>query len=125
MPQFLLTKERQIPLQSSSGDIANATATATLAPPAGTTAFLSGFGVTSGGATAGGSQNVTITGVVGGTMTYTYAFAVLAAAQPPLVVEFKHPLAATGPNVSIVVSMGALGAGNAHAAVNAHGYASI
>lgn len=112
------------PVVSSSGNVAAATATATLAAGGATVmTYISGFEVTAGGATAAATVNVTVTGVIGGTMTYSFSAATgVDAPSPPLVVEFNPPLQASALNTAIVVSMPTLGAGNAHAAINAHGF---
>jgi hypothetical protein len=65
----------------------------------------------------------TVTGVKGGTLTYTYATGVGATvANAPLTVEFTPCIPASAPNTAIVVSLPSLGAGNTNAAVTAGGY---
>src|SRR5262245_31020600 len=59
---------------ASSGNVANASATASLAAVAGRTNYLEGFQVTATGATAALAVNVTVTGLVTGTLTYSFAF---------------------------------------------------
>lgn len=106
---------------STGGNQVNA---ATLPAVAAKTNYLTGFEVTAAGATAGAAVTVTVTGVAGGPLSYTFtvpAGAALAAA--PLVVAFASPLEGSGVNVAIVVSCPALGAGNTNAAVSAHGFA--
>src|SRR5262245_54062913 len=112
------------PVAASSGNVANATAAASVAAGgANVMSYLSGFECTAGGATAAATVNVTVTGVLGGTMTYNFGVpAGVDAATTPLVVEFNPPLQASALNTAIQVSMAALGAGNAHAAVNVHGF---
>src|SRR5260370_37907131 len=51
------------PIAASSGNVANAVATATLASAANVTTYITGFEVTGAGATAGLAVTVTITGV--------------------------------------------------------------
>lgn len=108
---------------ASSGNVAAATATATLAAAAGKTNYLSGFEITSAGSTAAAVVTVTITGLLGGTASYTYT-TVAGATLPnaPLTVTFSPPLAASAVNTAIVLSMPSLGAGNTNATVVAHGY---
>lgn len=111
-------------IRGASGNVANASAVATLAAGgASVTTYITGFEVTAAGATAGAVVNVTVTGTTGGTLTYVYAIptgATVAAA--PLVVEFPDPIPASAVNTAIAVTLPALGAGNTHAAVVAHGY---
>lgn len=110
-------------VQSSSGNVANASAVATLAAAVGKTTYITGFQVTSGGATAASLKSVTITGLLGGTATYTIG--VVAGAAAPnahLVVTFTPPIPGSATNTAIVVTVPALGAGNTNATVTAHGF---
>lgn len=111
------------PIAASSGNVANATATATLAEKAGFLNRICGFQITSGGATAPSLVTATVTGVQGGTLTYTYGAVIgPGTPSPSLVVSFAPCLPATGPGIAISVSLPALGPGNAKAAVSANGY---
>ena len=68
-------------------------------------------------------MSVTITGLLGGTLTYTYvAVAGVLLANQALIVFLPKPIPASGPNVNIVVSCPTLGSGNTNNTVNAHGY---
>jgi hypothetical protein len=110
-------------VNATSGNVAAAVATATLPAVAGRINFLTSFEVTGGGATAGSLVVVTVTGLLGGTLSYIFAppaGATLGAT--PLTVAFPYPLEATGTNTAIAVSCPSLGAGNTNAAVCAHGY---
>lgn len=108
---------------NSSGNVANATAAATLTGVAAKTMYLSGFEVTGAGATAGAVVTVTVTGTISGTLSYTYVAATGAAvANTPLIVEFTDAIPASAVNTSIVVSCPALGAGNTNNTTVAHGY---
>jgi hypothetical protein len=110
-------------LQSSSGNVAAATATATLAGAASVTTYLSGFLITGAGATAGSVVNGTITGTIGGTMTFTVPVATGATVgNTPIDVYFSPPLPASATNTAIVVSVPSLGAGNTNSTVSAWGY---
>jgi hypothetical protein len=115
------------PLSASSGNEADATATATLSAPvvAGVQrqAYLCGFSATAGGATAASVVSITVTGLAAGTATWTYG-AVTGATTPsaPLVVVFPACLPESAPGTGIAVSMPALGTGNTNAAVNAWGF---
>jgi hypothetical protein len=107
----------------SSGNVANAAATATIPAVAAKTCYIAGFEATGAGATAAGVVNLTITGLLGGTATYTVSVpAGATAGLLPLDVIFTPPLIASAANTAIVVSMQALGAGNTNAAVVAHGF---
>ena len=110
-------------LNSASGNVANANAAATLAAAAGKTTFISGFELTATGATVGLPVTATVTGILGGTLSYTFAApagALLIAT--PLIVLFNPPLSASAVNTAIVVTLPALGGGNTNASANAHGY---
>ena len=110
-------------LNSASGNVANANAVATLAAAAGKTTFISGFEITATGATVGLPVTATVTGILGGTLSYTFAApagALLIAT--PLTVLFNPSLSASSVNTVIVVTLPALGGGNTNASANAHGY---
>jgi len=113
---------RGIPISASSGNVAAATATATLPAVANRVTYICGFAATGGGATASAVVNLTITGPANGTMTYTYGAVTGATTpNPPLVVNFTPCVSASAPNTTIVVSMPTLGAGNTNAAIDAWG----
>lgn len=110
-------------LTASSGNVANASAAATLAAAAGETTYITGFEITASGATAAAVVTVTVTGTIGGTLSYTFVAPAGATAQAtPLVVEFPRPIPASAANTAIVVTLPALGAGNTNATVVAHGF---
>lgn len=111
------------PITATSGNVANGAAVATLAGAASKTTYITGFILTAAGATAGLAVNVTLAGVIGGTMTFTFVApaGVLVAAQP-LVVMFATPIPASAANTAIVLTLPALGAGNTNASANAFGY---
>lgn len=111
------------PLNVSSGNVANASAAALLGATATTTTYISGFEITAGGATVGALVSATVSGLAGGTMTYTFAAPTGATAgATPLVVQFSPAQPASAINTAITVTLPALGAGNTNAAVSAHGY---
>lgn len=111
------------PVNSSSGNVANAAAVATLPAVAGKTTYITGFEVTGAGATAAAVVGVTVAGVISGTMTYTHAAVAGATAlNPQLLVRFGIPIPASAVNTAIVVTVPALGAGNTNSTVVAHGY---
>lgn len=112
-----------IQVTSSSGNVANASAVATLPGIAAKTTYLTSYTITGGGATGASIVNATITGVVGGTMTLN--FIVPAGATlgcQPLIVVFLEPVPASAVNTPIVLTLPALGAGNTNAAVTATGF---
>lgn len=112
-----------VALMNSSGNVANATATATLAAAAGLTTHITGFEITGGGATVGSLVLATVTGLLGGTATYTVPVVTgPTLGNAPLVVEFAPPLPASAANTAIAVSVPALGAGSTNSCVVAHGY---
>jgi hypothetical protein len=108
----------------SNSNVGAASAIAgTLPATPGRTNYLAGFEVTGSGATVGLVITVTVTGVVGGPLSYVLP--VVAGAllgNGPLVITFPRPIPATGPNVAIAVSVPSFGLGNTNAAVTAHGY---
>lgn len=110
-------------LHSSSGNVAAATATATLAGAASVTTYISGLQITGSGATAGSVVTGTVTGLLGGTMSLTIPVATgVTVGNAPITMEFYPPLPASAVNTSIVVSVPTLGAGNTNSTVSAWGY---
>lgn len=96
---------------------------ATLAAAAGATTYITGFEVTGTGATAGSTIVVTVTGILGGTLSYELAIpAGVGTPINPLIVEFPSPIPASALNTAIVVNVPSFGAGNTNAAVTAHGF---
>lgn len=111
------------PVTASSGNVANAAATATIAAVAGQRNWLTGFFLSGSGATAASVISVTVTGLIGGTMTFAYAVpSGVTAKSPDLHVTFPKPIPATGPNVAIVASAPGFGAGNTNATMVATGF---
>ena len=111
-------------LFAASGNVANASAVATLAAAAGRTTYLSGLTITGSGSTLGGVVLATVTGLIGGA-TATYVVAVptgVIVGVTPLVLRFDPPIPASAANTAIVVTLPALGGGNSNASVNAFGY---
>lgn len=108
---------------ASSGNVAAATATATLAASATKTTYITGFEVTGLGATAGLGPVLTITGLLGGTISYVVGVpAGVTVPLTPLIVQFPQPLAGSAINTAIVVSVPTFGSGNTAACVTAHGF---
>jgi len=113
------------PVNASSGNVANGTATATLAAVAGQFTYLTGFVITGAGATAASVVVATVTGVPNAPLAYDVA--VPAGANvgiAPLVVTFSNPVRSSAVNTAIAVSAPAFGAGNTNAAVSATGFQS-
>ena len=109
-------------ISGASGNVANASAVATLAAAAGKLNYISGFDVTGAGATAASVIAVTVTGLAGGTQTFNLAIpAGAAVGVNPLSIQFCPPFPASAVNTAIVVTAAAFGAGNTNAAVNARG----
>lgn len=108
---------------ASSGNVAAASATATLPAGVGRTTYICGFALTSAGSTAAAVVNPTVTNVVGGTQTFVYtSVAGATLANPSLVVNYSPCQPATAVNTTIVVTLPSLGAGNTNAAAVAWGY---
>lgn len=111
------------PVSGASGNVANASAVATLAAAVDKTTYITGFSVTFAGATGASNIIVAITGTTGGTLSYIITVpAGAAVAGTPLHVTFSHPVPASATNTAIVVTVPALGAGNTHAAAVATGF---
>lgn len=111
------------PIQNSSGNVAAASAVATLAAAAGKTTYITGFDVTGGGAVAALLAQLTVSGLLGGTATYILGvLAGVALANPPLSVRFNPPLPASALNTPIVVTVPSLGTGNTNSCVVAYGF---
>lgn len=111
-------------LAVSSGNVAAATATATLPGVSGKTTYITGFSISGAGATAGSVVNATVTGLVGAA-TLTYPVAAVAGAilnNTPILIQFNPAIPANAANTAIVISCPSLGLGNLNNAVNATGY---
>jgi hypothetical protein len=109
-------------VSASSGNVANASAVATLAAVAAKTNYITGLTITAAGATAAGVVTATITGLLGGTLSYTFAVPAGATlGATPLVLNFIPPHPASAVNTAIVATLPALGAGNTNAVVNVRG----
>lgn len=97
--------------------------TATLAAAVGKTTFISGFLISGLGATAGSVIAVTVTGLLGGTVTFYLAVpAGVTLGVAPLYVAFPVALPGSASNTAIVVNVPSFGAGNTAAGVSAWGY---
>lgn len=112
------------PLAATSGNKANAVATATLTPASGKTAYIQGFIISASGALAALAVQATVAGLIGGvTGTFIYgATAGVLTMGDAYVVPFPKAIPASAVDVPIVVNLPALGLGNTNAAVFAFGY---
>lgn len=111
------------PVANSSGNVANSSAVATLAGAAGKTTYISGLTITGSGATAASVVTAALSGLLGGTLSFTVSAPVgVAVGFAPIVISFNPPLPASTLNTAIVLTLPALGAGNTNAAVSAWGY---
>ncbi|WP_165190440.1 hypothetical protein [Caulobacter soli] len=114
--------EGATPLHATSGNKANAIATATLPGSANETVWLNKVHITALGATAGSAASLTITGLAAGS-PFAIPFSVPAgvSARADQAYPFDQPLkAALG--ADIVITLSALGAGNICAGVSAWGF---
>lgn len=111
------------PVNAASGNVAAASAVATMPAVAGKTNYVIGFEITAGGATAAALVLATLTGLLGGTMTYVFAApAGAAVGATPLIVQFQRPIPASAVNTAITLTLPSLGVGNTNAAVAIHGF---
>lgn len=107
--------------QTTTG--AAAAITATLAAVAGKRTHIVGFVVDGLGATVASVIEVTVTGVLGGTLRRKLNVPAGASiAVTPLVVEFGRPIPASADNTAIVVNVPSFGAGNTSAIASIHGF---
>lgn len=108
---------------AASAQVSAAANNQTLAAQTGRRTFISGFTVDGLGATGASVINVTVTGVLGGTITYVLPIVAGATTQiAPLRVEFPRPIPASADNTAIVVNVPSFGAGNTQANASAHGF---
>lgn len=117
------TGTQAVAVRGSSGNVANATATASIPAVAGKTAYVAGFDITGSGATAASVVSPTLAGILGGTATYTLA--VVAGAtlgNQVLRVTFTPPFPASAVNTAITLSCPALGVGNTNNTANIYGF---
>ena len=111
-------------IANGSGNVANATAAATLvAGGASKRTWLTKLTVTGAGATAASVIAVTITGLTGGTRTYNLVIpAGVTTSIVPLELDWGDGFPASADNTAISVSVPAAGTGNTNMAVNMFGY---
>lgn len=110
-------------VNGASGNVAAASAAASLPAVASKTNYVTGFQITAAGATAASVVSVTLTGLISGTATYTFvAPAGVTAQATPLIVSFPAPIPASAVNTAITVTCPSLGSGNTNATANIQGY---
>ena len=110
-------------ITGSSGNVAAATATASLAAGGGAMNYVCGFTITGGGATAASVISPTISGLNGGTLTFSMGIvAGVTLNQPALIVTLLPCQPATALNTAITLSVPSFGAGNTNATANIFGY---
>ena len=108
---------------ASSGNIAANTCSCSFAADPGIMNFLSGFNLTGAGASSATVVSLTVTGLLGGTMTYTVGVPSGANVSiQPLIVQFPEAIMATAANTAITVSVPTFGTGNTNVAVSMYGY---
>jgi hypothetical protein len=111
------------PVAAGSGNVANASAVATIPAVANKTAYITGFDLTGAGATAALIVNPTLAGIISGTRTYVYgAVAGAALMNQNLSIRFHPAIPASAVNTAITLTCPALGAGNLFNAAHAYGY---
>lgn len=95
----------------------------TLTIPANKMGYLDGFDIDGLGATSGSAIAVTVTGLLGGTLTFSVGI-VAGATTPitPCVKRFNPPLQGSAVNTNIVVNVPSFGSGNTAASANAYGH---
>lgn len=108
---------------NSSSDAGNTNAVATLPAVSGKTTSIRGALCAAMGSTTATVVDVTITGVVGGAMTFPFLFPTGAAVSAaPFNITFPQGVPAGASNTTIVVTLPAGGTGNLHASCSAWGF---
>lgn len=111
------------PIIAGSGVVAAAAAVATLDSDAAKTTYIAGLLIAGGGATAAALVDVTIAGLLAGTVTFVHgAVAGVTAKNPDVFLRFDPPLPASALGTAIVVTCPSLGAGNTKNSVTAWGF---
>lgn len=108
---------------ATSGNVAAGAAAASIPAVAGRLNYITGFSITGSGATVGQVSVITVTGLAGGTITFT-ATSVTGAtlANPQFNYEFPQPMPASALNTAITVSQASLGAGSTNNVTNVYGF---
>lgn len=111
-------------LTASSGDVAAAVATATLAAPTLGQWAITGLEINGAYATAGSVVVCTVTGIVNGTMTIDVPVGLIAmtAGVPQAPITYSWPIALlANPTTAVVFSCPSFGSGATHSSINIHG----
>lgn len=117
------TSATQTPVhKGNSTGTGNTGISAAMAAVAGVTNYCTGFEVSLGGATTGSIIALTLTGALGGTLTWYLAVPAGILLLNTFVVEFTNPIPASAQNVALSLGIPALGIGNTNASVVIHGY---
>ena len=112
--------DRTTPINITASAVATTGAfSAALGAVAGTTNYICGFVITSGGSGTASVVNATATGTISGTLNFAYVFP--SSGQGILGVAFPQCIAATGQDTAITVSVPAGGTGTT-AALSVWGY---
>jgi hypothetical protein len=107
----------------ASAAVANATATASLPGVASKTTYCAGVVITGGGATAAALVTAVLSGLKGGSASFVVGVgANPAAANEPLVMQFRPPIPASNVNVAIDLNVPAYGAGNTASTATLYGF---
>jgi hypothetical protein len=110
-------------ITASSGNVAAATATATLAASGGLMNYICGLNISGGGATGASVISPTLTGLNGGTITFSIGVVAGATLGTPMFFVHFYPCQqATALNTAITLSVPSFGAGNTNATANIWGY---
>lgn len=113
------------PLAISTNGAGAATINCILPAQVGAKTYLEGFHITGSGATAASIVNVTITGLLCGTLNYNVVVpAGVNTAVNFAPVIFPTPLPSNAVNTTVVINIPNFGSGNTNVAVVAYGFAS-
>jgi hypothetical protein len=109
------------PIYASANGAAQAN-NATLTIPSAKMGYLDGFDVDGLGATAASAIAVTVTGLIGGTLTFQFGIPAGVGVPVTFSKRFNPPLKASAVNTNIVVNVPTFGSGNTAASTNAYGH---
>jgi len=102
---------------------ANTVLTPTLPGVPGKITYITGLQITATGATASAATGASLAGVTGPTQTIIVTAPVgPTTAAPPIVINFNPPLPASAVNTPIILTVPALGAGNAACSASMQGF---
>jgi len=110
------------PVYGTASSGGAAAANVTLASASAKMLYLDGFDLDGLGATAGNAISVTITGILGGTLTYTVGIPAGVTVPYHQSFRFNPPLQASAANTNIVVNVPSFGSGNTASTCNAFGH---